>query len=77
LQRRCRTVWLQASPEDHWQRVLEQGDVRPSAASPHAQEELAALLKAREPLYAQAELAVDTSRAGINGAVEEIARRLA
>jgi XRE family aerobic/anaerobic benzoate catabolism transcriptional regulator len=77
LQRRCRTVWLQASPQDHWQRVLEQGDVRPSAASPHAQEELAALLKAREPLYAQAELAVDTSLVGINGAVEEIARRLA
>src|SRR5438477_11695120 len=44
LQRRCRTVWLQASPDDHWQRVLEQGDVRPSAASPHAREELRALL---------------------------------
>jgi len=70
-------VWLQASPDDHWQRVLEQGDVRPSAASPHAREELRALLKAREPLYAQAELAVDTSRLGINGAVEEIARKVA
>jgi len=77
LQRRCRTVWLQATPQDHWQRVLEQGDVRPSAASPHAQEELAALLKAREPLYAQAELAVDTSRLGVNDAVEELARKLA
>ncbi len=77
LQKRCRTVWLQATAKDHWQRVLEQGDVRPGAASPHAQDELAALLKAREPLYAQAELAVDTSRLGINGAVEEIARRLA
>lgn len=77
LQRRCRTVWLQATARDHWQRVLEQGDVRPSAASPHAQEELAALLKAREPLYAQAEIAVDTSRLGINQAVEEIARKVA
>jgi len=57
--------------------VLAQGDVRPSAASPHAQEELAALLKAREPLYAQAELSVDTSRVGINGAVAEIARQVA
>src|SRR2546430_2261955 len=70
-------VWLQASADDHWQRVLEQGDVRPSAASPHAREELRALLKAREPLYAQAELAVDTSRLGIDGAVEEIARKVA
>jgi XRE family aerobic/anaerobic benzoate catabolism transcriptional regulator len=77
LQKRARTVWLQATPEDHWKRVLQQGDVRPGAASPHAQEELRALLKSREPLYAQAELAVDTSRLGVAGAVEEISRRLA
>ena len=76
LQKRCTTVWLQATPEDHWKRVLEQGDVRPGAASPHAQEELRALLKARGPLYAQAALAVDTSRLGIRGAVEEISRRI-
>src|SRR5256885_5389033 len=61
LQKRCRTVWLQATPEDHWRRVLKQGDVRPGAASPHAQEELRALLKSRESLYSQAEIAVDTS----------------
>src|SRR2546422_1184793 len=77
LQKRCRTVWLQATPEDHWQRVLQQGDVRPGAASPHAQEELRALLQSRETLYSQAELAVDTSRLGIDGAVEEIARKVA
>ena len=76
LQKRCTTVWLQATPEDHWKRVLEQGDVRPGAASPHAQEELRALLKARGPLYAQAALSVDTSRLGIPGAVEEISRRV-
>src|SRR5881398_3583279 len=74
LQKRCTTVWLQATPEDHWKRVLEQGDVRPGAASPHAQEELKALLKAREPLYAQSAFTVDTSRLGVDGAVEEIAR---
>src|SRR5207248_304533 len=71
LQKRCRTVWLQATPEDHWRRVLEQGDVRPGAANPQAQVELRALLKAREPLYAEAELSVDTSRIGVDGAVEE------
>ena len=76
LQKRCRTVWLQASPEDHWRRVLAQGDVRPSAAGPHAQDELRALLRAREPLYAQAELAVDTSALGVPGAVARIARAL-
>jgi XRE family aerobic/anaerobic benzoate catabolism transcriptional regulator len=77
LQKRCLTVWLSATPEDHWRRVLEQGDVRPSAASPHAREELKALLKSREPLYAQAQVAVDTSRLGVEGAVAEIARRAA
>src|SRR5438105_4589160 len=76
LQKRCRTVWLQATPDDHWQRVLAQGDERPSAASPHAREELRALLKAREPLYAQAELAVDTSRLGAAGAVRGLLHQL-
>ena len=77
LLRRCRTVWLQATPDDHWKRVLAQGDVRPSAASPHARDELRALLKERGPLYAQAEISVDTSRLSVDGAVEEIARRVA
>jgi XRE family aerobic/anaerobic benzoate catabolism transcriptional regulator len=76
LQKRCLTVWLSATPDDHWKRVLAQGDVRPSAASPHAREELKALLRAREPLYAQAHLSVDTSRLGIPGSVAEIARRV-
>ena len=76
LGRRCRTVWLQASADDHWQRVLAQGDQRPSAASPHAREELRALLRAREPLYAQAELTVDTSRLGVAAAVQTIAASL-
>jgi XRE family aerobic/anaerobic benzoate catabolism transcriptional regulator len=76
LQRRCRTVWLQATPDDHWQRVLAQGDERPSAASPHARDELRALLKVREPLYAQAEMAVDTSRVGVPGTVREVLQRL-
>jgi len=76
LTRRCRTVWLQATPDDHWRRVLEQGDVRPGAASPHAKDELRALLKARQPLYAQAEMAVDTSRLGVEGAVAAIAARV-
>jgi XRE family aerobic/anaerobic benzoate catabolism transcriptional regulator len=76
LQKRCRTVWLQATPDDHWQRVLAQGDQRPSAASPHARDELRALLKAREPLYAQADVAVDTSRSGVAGAVRDILKHL-
>ena len=31
LKRRTHTVWLKATPEDHWKRVLGQGDTRPMA----------------------------------------------
>ena len=48
LRARCRTVWLRAGAEDHWNRVVAQGDRRPMADSPHAFSELRALLAARE-----------------------------
>lgn len=54
------TVWLRAEPEDHWSRVVAQGDARPMAENPHAFSELRALLATREPLYAQAHHTVDT-----------------
>jgi XRE family aerobic/anaerobic benzoate catabolism transcriptional regulator len=76
LQKRCLTVWLRAAPEDHWQRVLQQGDTRPGDASADARSELRALLQAREPLYAQASVTVDTSRLGLEGAIKEVARRV-
>jgi XRE family aerobic/anaerobic benzoate catabolism transcriptional regulator len=77
LQKRCVTVWLRAAPEDHWHRVLQQGDTRPGDASADARSELRALLQAREPLYAQASVTVDTSRLGLDGAIKEVARRVA
>jgi XRE family transcriptional regulator, aerobic/anaerobic benzoate catabolism transcriptional regulator len=61
LRARCRTIWLRAQPEDHWARVIAQGDHRPMAENPHAFAELRALLAARAPLYAQADHTVDTS----------------
>jgi len=76
LRRHFVTVWLRARPEDHWNRVVEQGDARPMAQNPHAMAELRALLAAREPLYAQAHQVVDTSRTGIKGAVDQLAREL-
>ena len=76
LQKRCVTVWLRAAPEDHWQRVLQQGDTRPGDASADARSELRALLQAREPLYALASVTVDTSRVGLEGAIKEVARRV-
>jgi XRE family aerobic/anaerobic benzoate catabolism transcriptional regulator len=62
LRSRALTVWLRAGPEDHWNRVLRQGDRRPMADHPEAMAELRRLLAAREPLYAEAHHTVDTSK---------------
>jgi len=57
----CTTVWLQADPEEHLQRVLAQGDLRPIAASRQALQDLKSILAARAAFYAQAEFRLDTS----------------
>ncbi|MCP3981524.1 MAG: helix-turn-helix domain-containing protein [bacterium] len=54
-------VWLRARPEDHWSRVIAQGDRRPMANNPAAMDELRAMLAAREATYAQAGITVDTT----------------
>ena len=56
----CTTVWLQASPEEHMQRVLAQGDNRPMAGNRRAMDELRRILIEREPLYRRADYVVDT-----------------
>ena len=57
----CTTVWLQASPEDHMRRVMEQGDLRPMADSKEAMEDLKDILAGRSPFYSKADFALDTS----------------
>ncbi len=73
LRARCRTVWLRARAEDHWNRVVAQGDRRPMADSPHAFAELRALLAAREKLYARAEHTIDTAGRPVAAVVSELA----
>jgi len=64
LRGRARTAWLRASPESHLRRVEAQGDARPMRGRADALAELRGILAAREPLYAQAELTVDTDAEG-------------
>ena len=73
LRSRCRTVWLHATPEDHWNRVVAQGDQRPMRENPHAFAELRALLAAREKLYARADHTIETSGRRIAGVVSDVA----
>jgi XRE family transcriptional regulator, aerobic/anaerobic benzoate catabolism transcriptional regulator len=59
----CTTVWLQADPEDHMQRVAAQGDFRPMAASKEAMDDLRNILAGRAAFYAKAQHHVNTSEA--------------
>jgi len=76
LRSRARTIFLHAQPEDHWNRVVAQGDQRPMAENPHAFEELRALLAARGKLYARADQTVETSGRTAKQVVAEIAAAL-
>lgn len=60
----CYTVWLQASPEEHMQRVVAQGDLRPMSGHSgnlEAMEDLRRILVGRAAFYGKADLTVDTS----------------
>jgi XRE family aerobic/anaerobic benzoate catabolism transcriptional regulator len=57
----CFVVWLSATPDEHMNRVLDQGDLRPMADGPQAMDDLKAILDSRSPLYAKANAVVDTS----------------
>jgi XRE family transcriptional regulator, aerobic/anaerobic benzoate catabolism transcriptional regulator len=72
LRRSAVTVWLRASPEDHWNRVVGQGDRRPMADHPQAMADLRALLAARQPLYGTADFTVDTSGRTIERVIEDV-----
>jgi XRE family transcriptional regulator, aerobic/anaerobic benzoate catabolism transcriptional regulator len=65
-------VWVRASPEEHMQRVIDQGDLRPMARSREAMRELKDILKAREPFYRQAHLHLTTSGKTADQSFEEL-----
>ncbi len=72
LRQRAVTVWLKARARDHWDRVVAQGDGRPMQNRANAMSELKALLRSRNPLYAQAAHVVDTSSVSLDEAVDRV-----
>jgi XRE family transcriptional regulator, aerobic/anaerobic benzoate catabolism transcriptional regulator len=72
LLRECYTVWLRATPEEHMQRVIAQGDMRPMAHNPEAMSQLKQILSEREPRYRQADLLLDTSHRTVPSIAEEL-----
>ena len=57
----CLTVWIKASPQEHMQRVIDQGDMRPMRDNRRSMDDLRAILASREALYARADVQVETS----------------
>jgi len=77
----CFTVWLKATPEEHMNRVIAQGDFRPMAASGsgavggrdappvalgEAMDDLKRILAGRSAFYSKADVACDTSGKGLD-----------
>jgi XRE family aerobic/anaerobic benzoate catabolism transcriptional regulator len=50
----CCVVWIRALPEQHMQRVIDQGDLRPMAGNEDAMSDLKRILQEREPFYTRA-----------------------
>lgn len=73
----CFTLWIKASPEEHMSRVVAQGDMRPIKGHKQAMVDLKNILAAREPLYAQADKAVDTSGQSIEKSLAAVRKAIA
>jgi len=59
----CYVIWIKTSPEEHMQRVIDQGDLRPIESNDDAMAALRRILEARNPFYAQAHTVIDTAGA--------------
>jgi len=72
----CFTVWVRASPEEHMQRVIAQGDMRPMAGNRDAMSDLERILAEREVLYSKADIQIDTAGRTFEQSVEALIQTL-
>src|SRR5436309_9213971 len=68
----CYTIWIKAQPDEHMSRVLEQGDFRAMSGNDQAMEDLRRILEAREPLYRQADMELDTSGSSVEASFSRL-----
>ncbi|GAB4351132.1 MAG: helix-turn-helix transcriptional regulator [Gammaproteobacteria bacterium] len=67
------TVWLRAAPEEHMQRVVAQGDLRPMEGKmDEAMDDLKHILAEREPYYQAANYTLDTTGRTTDECLEEL-----
>ena len=68
----CTTVWLRANAQDHMQRVMAQGDLRPMAGNREAMDDLKTILAGRAAFYSKADFQLDTSAAPLQETYEAL-----
>jgi XRE family transcriptional regulator, aerobic/anaerobic benzoate catabolism transcriptional regulator len=72
----CFTVWVRATPEEHMERVIAQGDVRPMANNRDAMSDLKRILAEREVLYSKADIQIDTAGRTFEQSIEMLIQAL-
>lgn len=72
LLKSCHTVWVKASPVEHMERVMKQGDLRPMAGNPEAMAQLRGILTAREDSYRRSDHELDTSGKSVDVSLAEL-----
>jgi XRE family aerobic/anaerobic benzoate catabolism transcriptional regulator len=75
------TVWLQASPQEHWDRVIRQGDHRvEGSGDTEALADMRRILAQRDALYSKADVKLSTStrtaRQSLTGLIAIVEKRL-
>jgi len=68
----CHTVWLKARPEEHMNRVIAQGDMRPFKGRSAAIDEIRKLLSDRDRLYSRADVTIETSGRSLKASLDEL-----
>jgi XRE family aerobic/anaerobic benzoate catabolism transcriptional regulator len=73
---RCFTVWVRTSPEEHMERVIAQGDMRPMANNRDAMSDLKRILAEREVLYSKADIQINTAGRTFEESIEMLIQAL-
>ena len=73
LQRSFKTVWVRCSAQEHMQRVVDQGDMRPMSGNmDEAMQDLRAILEDRSVRYGAADYILDTSQTSVDKSLENV-----
>ncbi len=72
LRAACFTVWLKASSQEHMERVIAQGDLRPMSGREEAMADLRHILEERDALYRLADATVETSGRSVEESLKQL-----